>query len=158
MDDGRRRRVLALVLDETATRGGGYWWRPRGFSMRPVIEDGERVLIQPVDPARLRVGDIVKFSDGAALLMHRVVRRTVTGGAATFLLCGDNTTAVDSPIDGAQVIGIAVAVERAGHIVRLDTRAARCAWRLRRLRAASTASMRRLAARVASLGRHRWTG
>lgn len=131
MGDERRRRLLALVADETAARGGGYWWRPRGFSMRPVIDDGDRVLVQSVDPRRLRVGDIVTFSDGGALRMHRIVRRVRAVGGTRFVTRGDNAPAADLPVDVARLIGIAVAVERDGAIVRLDTLRARLAWRLR---------------------------
>lgn len=155
MDDARRRRLLALVVEEAATRRGGYWWRPRGFSMRPAIEDGDRVLVEPVDAARLRVGHVVKFSHAGAFRMHRIVRRTSAGGRPSFLVRGDTGGGVDL-IDAAQVIGLAVVVERGSRTVRLDTFAARTAWRARTLRGWSIACVRRLGAAAASLTSARW--
>lgn len=124
---GRRHEIFAAFLGETLERGIPYWWRPRGYSMQPVIEDGDRVLVAPVDPRRLRVGDIVKFRLGDQLRMHRLVARR-RGGQLVFRGDASDTEEV---VATPAVIGIAVAVERGGRIIALDSVRARLMGRYR---------------------------
>lgn len=103
--------------------------------MAPTICDGDRVMMAPVDPRRLRTGDIVKFKAPDGFRMHRLVRKSrKAGGAWGFVFQGDNSPAPDSPVDPSRIIGAAVAVEHHGRITRLDTWSARFAWRLRMLK------------------------
>jgi signal peptidase I len=110
-----RRELFDAVLDVTLRRGIPYWWRPRGFSMRPVIEDGDRVLVAPLEPARLRSGDIVKFRFGDELRMHRLLARR----GERLVFRGD-ATAEEEVVDAEAIIGLAVAVQRDGRIRKLS--------------------------------------
>ena len=131
MTTGRRAAIFAAVSSATLERGLPYWWRPRGFSMLPAIRDGDRVLIAPVAPARLRRGDIVKFTLDGEFRLHRLVRRVrKPSGEWRFELQGDNAVAPDRVVTADAIIGIAVAVERAGRVRRLDTPWARARGRL----------------------------
>ena len=130
----RREAIFSAFLDATISHGIPYWWRPRGFSMRPAIADGDRVLIAPVDPDRMRVGDIVKFRVGNELRMHRLVRRSPPDGPGEFVFRGDCGDSEDT-VRPDDIIGRAVAVERNGRLRRLDStlahgRARLRAWRL----------------------------
>jgi peptidase S24-like protein len=116
----RRERILSLFLDQTLRRGRSYWWRPRGLSMSPTILDGERVLISPADPRRLRIGHIVKFSVDGRLILHRLVaRRRRSDGALVFTFRGDNGSETDAHVPSSSIIGIAVAVERDENLITL---------------------------------------
>ena len=96
---------------ETLARGLPYWWRPRGLSMAPAINDGDRVLVAPAAPESLRPGEIVKFRVEGAFVMHRLVRRgRRKDGARTFVFRGDNAPAEDPPVTAEAIIGRAVAV------------------------------------------------
>ena len=131
----RREAIFSAFLGATLARGIPYWWRPRGFSMRPAIADGDRVLIAPARPERLRVGDIVKFRIGDELRMHRLVRRSPPDGPGEFVFRGDSGDSEDT-VRRNDIIGLAVAVERNGRLRRLDSTLARGlgwvrAWRSR---------------------------
>lgn len=120
---GQRKRVIFnLFVGETLGRGLRYWWRPRGFSMAPTICDGDRVMMAPADPGRLRTGDIVKFEAPDGFRMHRVIWKSRRGDGTSVLgFQGDNSPAPDPPVDPSRIVGVAVAVERNGQIERLDT-------------------------------------
>ena len=126
----RREAIFSAFLDATIGRGIPYWWRPRGFSMSPAIADGDRVLIAPVHPDRMRVGDIVKFRVGNELRMHRLVRRSPPAGPVEFIFRGDSGDSEDA-VRRDDIIGLAVAVERNGRLRRLDSILAHCGARLR---------------------------
>lgn len=131
----RKRAIFEMFIGETLARGGGYWWRPRGLSMAPTVWDGDRVLVAPVDPQRLRVGDVVKFKAHDGFRMHRLVWKSrKADGAWEFGFRGDNSVTPDPPVRSFQVVGLAVAVERRGRIERLDTWKARFRGRLKTLR------------------------
>lgn len=99
--------------------------------MSPVIADGDRVLIGPISPELLRIGDIVKFSLDGEFRLHRLIRRRLgSDGSVTLELHGDNAASPDPPVEPLQVIGVALAVERGGRLRRLDTPWARAHGRL----------------------------
>src|SRR5207245_3122608 len=119
----RRDVIFEEFRKETLARGIPYWWRPRGLSMAPTIDDGDRVLVAPAAPESLRPGDIVKFRAQGAFVMHRLVRFDRSeDGARTFVFRGDNAPTTDPPVTAAAIIGRAVAVERHGVQRRLDSR------------------------------------
>ena len=119
----RRDVIFEEFRKETLARGIPYWWRPRGLSMAPTIDDGDRVLVAPAAPESLKPGDIVKFRAQGVFVMHRLVRLDRgEDGARAFVFRGDNAPANDQPVTAAAIIGRAVAVERHGVQRRLDTR------------------------------------
>jgi signal peptidase I len=77
-------------------------------SMRPRIDLGDLVLVQPIDPRALRPGQVVLVDDPArpgALITHRVTDKDPQG---RLLLRGDaNPTADSAPVDPTGVHGIA---------------------------------------------------
>jgi hypothetical protein len=110
----RRDTLFDVFLQATLRAGIPYWWRPRGFSMSPAIEDGDRVLVESVDPADLRVGDIVKVRFESQFLMHRLVRRDRDERGEWLTLRGDNAFE-EERVPAVDVIGRALAVERRDH-------------------------------------------
>ena len=110
---------MAVFLEATLRAGIPYWWRPRGFSMRPAIDDGDRVLVAPVDPADVRPGDIVKFRFEGGFLLHRCVRKNPAPSGDLFAFRGDNSTETETGIGVRDIIGRAIAVERGGLVTPL---------------------------------------
>ncbi len=88
------------------------WAVVRGDSMRPVLADGDRLLVRYGAP--VRTGDVVvaRFADGTLAVKRASERRTTRGGAAAWWLLGDNPAGVDSrhrgPVPDADVLGVAV--------------------------------------------------
>jgi signal peptidase len=77
-------------------------------SMEPAISRGDAVLIGPIDPDSVEVGDVVLYSlGGATRVLHRVVDiRTGEDGQRVFVMKGDNNNAEDlAPIVDEQLLG-----------------------------------------------------
>ncbi len=94
--------------------------------MAPAVRDGERVLVVPTTPAGPRLGTILKVRVGDEFRMHRLIGRS-KGSDTMLMLVGDNAVHRDAPIPASDVIGIAMAVERGGRVIRLDSAWSR--WR-----------------------------
>lgn len=79
-------------------------------SMEPGLPPGTLIIVQPVEPAEIEVGDIVTYqlrSGHPEVVTHRVIEiRNTTGGKLTFIMKGDNNSSPDpDPILQAQVRG-----------------------------------------------------
>lgn len=76
--------------------------------MWPAIRDGATVSVTPGAPRSLRAGDLVAFTRGAALIVHRVV--TVEPGG---LRCrGDALGREDGLVAWADVLGRAAVIDQ----------------------------------------------
>src|SRR5438128_11482173 len=126
--DKAEERVASRVFGELAANlvgnGLGFRFRAKGRSMLPTIQDGEFLHIQPANAAKLKVGDIVLFKDGAEFKAHRIVRKL--RGTDVFTARGDSGEEADS-IRGGQIVGKIVAKECAkrGRVISLESSAAR---------------------------------
>lgn len=98
-----------------------------GDSMRPLIRRGlDRVTIVPLSRELLR-GDVVLFEQPAGrYVVHRV--RRLRGSQVQTL--GDNCWNPDPWMDCSQVLGQAIAVERDGRRIALNTAPARTRGRV----------------------------
>lgn len=103
-----------------------------GRSMRPFIRDGDRVLISTVDPARLRIGEVIcGILPGGRAVIHRLIRIERGSGGLVLTTRGDSRVVCDPPLGEKQVLGRVVAVE--GGRLKLDptswwARTAGLAW------------------------------
>jgi signal peptidase I len=74
-------------------------WRPLAVlsgSMAPTLQTGDEIVVRPVAPGALRVGDVVTFPDasrGNALVTHRVRDVRVAGAAVHVVTRGDANSA-----------------------------------------------------------------
>jgi signal peptidase I len=96
----------------------------RGASMEPAIPLGSLVATRPVDPGDVRVGDVVTVrAKNGALITHRVVSITDSGGASHLRLHGDaNHTPDADPVAAGSVVGrVAWSVPVAGYLLFLLT-------------------------------------
>ncbi len=103
----------------TAVIGLGIFWFSFGFfgfrpafvpshSMEPLINQGDVVLVGPVDASTVKVGDIVLYEmSNRQRVLHRVVDvKTGEDGGREFIFKGDNNNAEDLlPVTGKQLIG-----------------------------------------------------
>jgi hypothetical protein len=79
--------------------------RPFGGSMRGRIESGQLVTLAPVDPARVRVGDVVLVQWKGNYLLHLV--KEINGDQ---LLIGNNLGKTNGWVSAQAVRGLVVAV------------------------------------------------
>jgi signal peptidase I len=108
-------RVLPLTGRTTLVVAGG--------SMEPTIALGSAIVVEPVDPGSLAVGDVVSLRSGPgrAIFTHRVIRVVVNGGTTWVETKGDaNATADPSLTPASQIIGRAsITIPNAGYLIAL---------------------------------------
>lgn len=92
--------VLAL-LQETLAGEGCFRWRLRGSSMMPTLPLDCQIEIAPL-PARVRLGEVLVFAAGDALIAHRLVRRS----RGRWITQGDGRRAPDPPLRPEQALGV----------------------------------------------------
>lgn len=86
--------ALALIVPKIYT---GHLAIVRSSSMEPAIQAGSLALMMPVDPLKVRVGDIIVFApwnDPDVTVSHRVIGRFYEEGELYFATKGD---AVEDP-------------------------------------------------------------
>jgi signal peptidase I len=93
-------------------------FRARGFSMHPLVRDGDILIVRPVDGNEMRVGDIVLYRTlSRGIVAHRIVEMHRRGGPALFVVRGDATSTPDPEVLWSQVLGRVVSIERAGRTI-----------------------------------------
>lgn len=113
-------KEMVAVLQEVLARGNRVRMHVRGWSMRPWLQDGDIVWIEPAGPGDIRPGDVVLYrTDDGRPLVHRVRRRAGRGENARFYIQGDSDSALGEWVRTAQVLGRVVRVERNGRRVPL---------------------------------------
>ena len=108
-------RVVPLTGRTTLVVAGG--------SMEPAIGIGSAIVVEPVDPRSLAVGDVVSLRSGPAraIFSHRVIRVVLQDGTVWVETKGDANAAADPSLTPAsQVIGRAtVTIPGAGYLIAL---------------------------------------
>ena len=114
-----------------------------GRSMRPFLKGGEVVTIRPARVEPFGFGHLILARGvGGALVLHRVIGRTMAGA---WLTKGDGLQAPDAPVKAGDVLGVVVLVQTVpGKIRRLDTRTGRLVCRLAAWRSVTGWRLRRL--------------
>ena len=94
----------------------------RGGSMEPAIPLGSLVLVRPIDPASVGVGDVLTIrTDGGQVFTHRVVALVESGGERSFQTRGDANAKPDpQAVPGRAIVGVvAVEIPVAGFLMAL---------------------------------------
>lgn len=97
--------------------------RMSGSSMRPAIEDGDIITVEPVAEDRFKPGDIILYhSLRDTAVIHRVVRIDRSHSELVVITRGDASTQNDMPVPFHRVLGRVQLVERAGERVDIARR------------------------------------
>ena len=114
-------------------------FRAHGWSMYPLIQDGDVLHVVPIQPDRIRRGDILLCRLGPGIVAHRVTQIRRADAALSFRLRGDASFASDGWVEQGAVLGKVAASDRPGRTTTLDTPAQRVigalaalAWRGKR--------------------------
>lgn len=98
---------IALIVVPKAV--GGLPLAVLSGSMVPVFDPGDVVVVRPVDPTELEVGDIITFQETSGtpeLISHRIIGFAFGSDGREFLTRGDANEAADlAPVKQAQVMG-----------------------------------------------------
>jgi hypothetical protein len=118
--DLARGGLFAAVVDSLLDDGIAVRFRAGGRSMSPAVRDSEVVVVTPIDPTRIGIGEIVYCRAGQGPRAHRVVAiDSQPDGSRRFTLCGDAAPGSDPPVSARAVRGKVVAVERGSELVSL---------------------------------------
>jgi hypothetical protein len=107
-------------------RTGEATWVPVvGDSMRPLLEDGDRVAIRP-GALRPRLGDLAIFRQADYVVLHRLLGPVRGAGKdGPYRARGDGRSRLDPPVAVEAILARAVAIETRRGRFRLDTPGAR---------------------------------
>jgi signal peptidase I len=91
-----------------------------GSSMRPAIEDGDLVTIEPIHDGRLNQGDIILYqSRYDTAVIHRIVKIERLSNERTVITRGDAATQSDLAVPLNKVLGRVKHIERAGEQIKM---------------------------------------
>lgn len=95
-------KILAVGTDEE---------NPFYIVERPAkdhIETGDLIFSQKIEPAELKVGDVISYMEDKSVVTHRIVRVNSEGGKLSFTTKGDFNNGVDTgdPVAAENVVGI----------------------------------------------------
>src|SRR4030067_3849623 len=101
-------------------------FQARGNSMHPFIKDKDIIKIKPVEPLKLKAGDVIFYLSGSKrLIAHRLIKKTKgKEDELLFVTKGDSTHGFDEAIPSSSVLGKVVAVERDEKEISMETRVA----------------------------------
>lgn len=119
---------------ELAGEGACLHIEVRGWSMYPIIRDGDKINVAPAVIDEIDVGDVVFFRSGERLLAHRVVGYVSVDGCTGLRARGDRFRQEDPPFGQAELIGRVATVLRcrrgSQRAIRLDRGLTKCAGSL----------------------------
>ncbi|KQX05811.1 S26 family signal peptidase [Leifsonia sp. Root1293] len=101
--------ALAALLIIVPKVGGATPLTVLTQSMEPSLPPGTLVVVGPVEPSEIRVGDVVTYqirSGEPDVITHRVIGMTsASDGSTSFTLKGDNNAVEDPPVVAEQIKG-----------------------------------------------------
>jgi signal peptidase I len=71
-------------------------------SMHPTLKTGDKITVEPVDPDKIQVGQVIVFkSESGKLIVHRVVKKK----GFILVTAGDSLRRYDQPVHIYDVVG-----------------------------------------------------
>jgi hypothetical protein len=103
---------LASLMRDVLAKSAAFRFKARGFSMSPVVKDGDIITVAPRSAHKLCVGDIAAFSDlpDERLVVHRII----ADFGESWLTKGDNLSNRDGLIHKSRILGLITRIERNG--------------------------------------------
>jgi len=113
--------AFAELSEEFLHLGKSLRFRAQGASMRPLVRNGDILMVKPVDAHQVRIGDVLLCNQQAvSVVVHRVIRKRSNAKGLQFLVQGDQAVQADGWIPQDQVYGVLAAVERDGKRLTMD--------------------------------------
>jgi signal peptidase I len=125
--------LLADLAGRVLARGAPVTLTVYGHSMRPALENGDRITLAPIGERRPAPGDLVAVGGVHGLVVHRLVGLRSDG---TILTAGDAVDHRDRPSSVDALLGVVVEVDRGGRRI-LPSNGRTALWRVELRRALS---------------------
>ena len=105
--------VLASLTEEVFQKGGHFSFQVRGISMRPLLKDGDRLEVGPVQDGALSPGSLLVYRRSSEeIVVHRlmeIVRRDTT---VTYRISPDSAPLCPEAVSSDQILGVVERVFR----------------------------------------------
>jgi len=121
MENLRYQKAIHHLILKQLAHGEKITLKVSGKSMNPLIRGGDPIYIKKYDPMELSIGDIITFKKDDLYVTHRVLWALKKGNTTRLITKGDNEIRVDPPVSPGHILGKVAAVERADHILRLES-------------------------------------
>jgi signal peptidase I len=116
---------------EILKRGALLRFQVPGDSMHPFIQDGDVLMVEPANIAKVGVGEVILYYRAdKRLIAHRIIRINRQGESTVLTTQGDSLDRADPPIQPEQVLGKVIMIERNSRRLRLDRGLMRLSGRL----------------------------
>ena len=92
-----------------------------GWSMLPTVWPGDTLVVEPVSPDQVRIGDVVVVARDGQLCQHRVVSIAEDSGNRRWITRGDALPVPDRPVLENELLGRAAYLIRAGRLIAIPT-------------------------------------
>ena len=112
--------LLAPLVRDVASDGRAVEIPVRGSSMRPMLQDGDRVRLAAVTEVNVRLGDVVLRVAPSGPIIHRVVGWWPSRDGWRLLTKGDGARRLDPPLPPGNVVVRVVARVRGNSVRRFD--------------------------------------
>ncbi|HVB73493.1 MAG TPA: hypothetical protein VNE38_08045 [Ktedonobacteraceae bacterium] len=112
--------VMASLYIQAVRQGQSTWFRVISGSMRPILQIGDAVYIQPATLDSLQVGEIAAFETPDGLVIHRVAHIRNTVSPAQFLEMGDVLLRANW-VDEQALVGRVTEIRRGRRLVNLQS-------------------------------------
>ena len=114
--------TFLMVSREVLEQGKSVRFKANGWSMRPLIQNGDLLTARPIDGRSACIGDIVFYTTARdSVVVHRMIGRRRNSGRTIVLVKGDACCGSPDRIAPENILGRVISIERRGRIKRLDT-------------------------------------
>jgi hypothetical protein len=103
--------VTNELIDAHFDSGHSVRFKISTLSMAPILQPGDQILVRPISPDQIRVGDLVLIRAGTLRLVHRLIEKTLDAQSVRWITKGDNCRSVDETWSTDKIYGIIVLVE-----------------------------------------------
>jgi hypothetical protein len=114
---GTASAVRCELAGEVLRSFGTLRFAATGWSMLPSVWPGETLVVEPVSPDEVRLGDVVLVGREGRLCAHRVVSRVIDSESPQWITQGDGMAAPDRPVVADELLGRVAYLMRAGKCV-----------------------------------------
>jgi signal peptidase I len=90
-------------------------FRMSGTSMRPTIDDGDVVTVEPIEATAVQPQDVIFYVSASGIpLVHRVIAFEQRSGCTYVVTRADHAQVTNIPVPLAQVLGRVTTIQRHG--------------------------------------------